>query len=151
MIQVKEFVDTDNSYAENKANEFLAGLQEEQIVNICYGSIVKSSRDGAEHQRSTILIVYKTNERQQLEYLLLVFIYCLNAKHYDRCVLLCIQLKSNELETKRTFPITGKVLFVMSVVMQLQSSYITSEGTDKPSPAATRCPKSGSALQKCLI
>jgi hypothetical protein len=64
MIQVKEFVDADNSYAENKANEFLAGLGEEQIVNICYGSVVKSSRDGAEHQRSTILIVYKTNERQ---------------------------------------------------------------------------------------
>ncbi|MFE4713174.1 MULTISPECIES: sporulation protein Cse60 [Bacillales] len=64
MIQVKEFVDTDNSYAENKANEFLAGLQEEQVVNVCYGSVVKSSRDGAEHQRSTILIVYKTNEKQ---------------------------------------------------------------------------------------
>jgi hypothetical protein len=64
MIQVKEFVDADNSYAENKANDFLAGLREEQIVNICYGSVVKSSRDGAEHQRTTILIVYKTNERQ---------------------------------------------------------------------------------------
>lgn len=64
MIQLKEFVDADNSYAENKANEFLAGLREEQIVNICYGSVVKSSRDGSEHQRSTILIVYKTDERQ---------------------------------------------------------------------------------------
>ncbi|GGG07338.1 hypothetical protein GCM10010912_60000 [Paenibacillus albidus] len=64
MIQVKEFVDTDNSYAENKANEFLAGLQEEQVVKVCYGSVVKSSRDGTEHQRSTILIVYKTNEKQ---------------------------------------------------------------------------------------
>ncbi|MFC3750267.1 sporulation protein Cse60 [Paenibacillus sp. GCM10012306] len=64
MIQVKEFVDTDNSYAENKANEFLAGLQEEQVVNICYGSVVKASRGGTEHQRSTILIVYKTNEKQ---------------------------------------------------------------------------------------
>jgi len=64
MIQVKEFVDTDNSYAENKTNEFLAGLQEEQIVNICYGSIVKSSRDGVEHQRTSILVVYKTNEKQ---------------------------------------------------------------------------------------
>lgn len=64
MIQVKEFVDADNSYAENKANEFLAGLLEEQVVNICYGSVVKSSRDGAEHQRTTILVVYKTNERQ---------------------------------------------------------------------------------------
>jgi hypothetical protein len=64
MIQVKEFVDTDNSYAENKANEFLAGLQEEQVVNIGYGSVVKSSRDGTEHQRTTILVVYKTNEKQ---------------------------------------------------------------------------------------
>lgn len=64
MIQVKEFVDTDNSYAENKANEFLAGLQNEQVVNICYGSIVKSSRDKVEHQRSTILVVYRTNEAQ---------------------------------------------------------------------------------------
>lgn len=64
MIQVKEFVDTDNSYAENKANEFLAGLQEEQVVNVCYGSVVKSSRDGIGHQRSTILIVYRTNEQQ---------------------------------------------------------------------------------------
>lgn len=62
MIQVKEFVDTDNSYAENKANEFLKGLQDEQVVKVCYGSVVKSSRDGAEHQRSTILVVYKTNE-----------------------------------------------------------------------------------------
>lgn len=61
MIQVKEFVDGDNTYAENKANEFLKGLQEEQVVNICYGSVVKSSRDGAEHQRSTILVVYKTD------------------------------------------------------------------------------------------
>lgn len=64
MIQVKEFVDADNSYAENKANEFLAGLQEEQVVNICYGSVVKSARDGSEHQRTTILVVYKTYEKQ---------------------------------------------------------------------------------------
>lgn len=62
MIQVKEFVDTDNSYAENKANEFLKGLKDEQVVKVCYASVVKSSRDGAEHQRSTILVVYKTNE-----------------------------------------------------------------------------------------
>lgn len=64
MIQVKEFVDTDSSYAENKANEFLAGLQEEQVINVCYGSVVKSLRDGTGHQRSTILIVYRTNEQQ---------------------------------------------------------------------------------------
>ncbi|OPA80543.1 hypothetical protein BVG16_07405 [Paenibacillus selenitireducens] len=62
MIQVKEFVDTDNSYAENKANEFLAGLLEEQVINVCYGSIVKSTPSGTEHQRSTILVVYRTNK-----------------------------------------------------------------------------------------
>ncbi|PYI52192.1 hypothetical protein DLM86_22215 [Paenibacillus flagellatus] len=61
MIQVKEFVDTDNSYAEHKANQFLAGLKEEQVVNICYGSVVKSTPSRTESQRSTILIVYRTN------------------------------------------------------------------------------------------
>jgi hypothetical protein len=60
MIQVKEFVDTDNSYAENKANEFLSGLKDEQVINVCYGSVVKPTASGTAHQRSTILIVYKT-------------------------------------------------------------------------------------------
>ncbi|MDF2667982.1 MAG: hypothetical protein K0R67_288 [Paenibacillus sp.] len=60
MIQIKEFIDTDNSYAENKANEFLAALQEEQVINVCYGSVVKSSPSGTEHQRSAILIVYRS-------------------------------------------------------------------------------------------
>lgn len=59
MIQVKEFIDTDNSYAANKANEFLATLNEEQVVNVCYGSVIKSTPGGTEHQRSTILVVYK--------------------------------------------------------------------------------------------
>ncbi|WP_151735165.1 sporulation protein Cse60 [Paenibacillus tengchongensis] len=62
MIQVKEFVDADNSYAVNTANEFLKTLREEQVVNVCYGSVVKAARDGSEHQRSTILVVYRTNE-----------------------------------------------------------------------------------------
>ncbi|SDE46590.1 Protein of unknown function [Paenibacillus sp. UNCCL117] len=61
MIQVKEFVDTDNSYAENKANEFLAGLKDDQLVQVCYGSVVKPTVTGTSHQRSTILVVYKTN------------------------------------------------------------------------------------------
>jgi len=60
MIQVKEFVDTDTSFAENKANEFLAGLSEEQVINVCYGSVVKGTPMKTEHQRSTILIVYRT-------------------------------------------------------------------------------------------
>ncbi|TNJ66864.1 sporulation protein Cse60 [Paenibacillus hemerocallicola] len=60
MIQVKEFVDTDKSYAEKRANEFLAELKEDQIVNICYGSIMKPSPSGTVYPRSTILVVYKT-------------------------------------------------------------------------------------------
>lgn len=61
MIQVKEFIDTDNSYAVHKANEFLATLAEERVVNVCYGSVMKSAPNGSSHQRSTILVVYKTN------------------------------------------------------------------------------------------
>lgn len=64
MIQVKEFVDTDNSYAENKANEFLAELSDDQVVNVCYGSVIKSSPSGTAYQRSTILIVYRTHEKK---------------------------------------------------------------------------------------
>lgn len=61
MIQVKEFVDTDSSYAVNKANEFLAELSDDQVINVCYGSVMKSipTVTGTAHQRSTILIVYK--------------------------------------------------------------------------------------------
>lgn len=61
MIQVKEFVDTDKSYAEKRANEFLAELREEQIVQICYGSIMKPSPSGSVSPRSTILVIYKTD------------------------------------------------------------------------------------------
>ncbi|MCU6797075.1 MULTISPECIES: sporulation protein Cse60 [Paenibacillus] len=66
MIQVKEFLDTDNSYAENKANEFLAGLKDDQLINVCYGSVIKSTLSGVEHQRSAILVVYKTNEKKRV-------------------------------------------------------------------------------------
>ncbi|GAA3402255.1 sporulation protein Cse60 [Paenibacillus hodogayensis] len=62
MIQVKEFVDTDSSYAEKKANEFLATLNDDQVINICYGSIMKANASGAANQRSTILVVYKYAE-----------------------------------------------------------------------------------------
>ncbi|MDF2927338.1 MAG: hypothetical protein K0R57_6252 [Paenibacillaceae bacterium] len=61
MIQVKEFVDTDSSYAESKANEFLANLEEDQLINICYGSVMKPAPSGKGVQRSTILVVYKLN------------------------------------------------------------------------------------------
>jgi len=64
MIQVKEFVDSDNSYAENKANQFLAGLEEDQVINVCYASVVKSSPSRSESQRSTILVVYRTENRK---------------------------------------------------------------------------------------
>lgn len=59
MIQVKEFVDTEISFAQNKANEFLATLDDDQVINVCYGSVSKSKPSGIEHQRSTILIVYR--------------------------------------------------------------------------------------------
>lgn len=60
MIQVKEFIDSDTSYAEKKANEFLATLQEEQVISINYGSIIKSTPDKSTYQRSTILVTYRT-------------------------------------------------------------------------------------------
>ncbi|MEI7024744.1 hypothetical protein [Paenibacillus sp. y28] len=61
MIQVKEFIDTDASYAEKKANQFLADLRDDQVINVCYGSMMKSTPSGTVNQRSTILIVYKTS------------------------------------------------------------------------------------------
>ncbi|MFC3800670.1 MULTISPECIES: hypothetical protein [unclassified Cohnella] len=60
MIQLKEFLDTEYSLAEKRANEFLAGLEEEQVVNVLYGSYAKSQTQGVVHQRASILIVYKT-------------------------------------------------------------------------------------------
>jgi len=62
LIQVKEFIDTDSSYAERKANEFLATIREDQFISISYGSMVKSKPDKSEYQRSTILIVYRTDK-----------------------------------------------------------------------------------------
>lgn len=59
MVQVKEFIDTDISSAEQKANDFLATLDEEQIVGIHYSTGYKPHNDQAE-QRSNILIVYRT-------------------------------------------------------------------------------------------
>lgn len=60
MIQVKEFVDTDTRLAEKSANEFLATLDDKQIVDIRYGSIVKQDLNKQGYQRSSILIIYKT-------------------------------------------------------------------------------------------
>ncbi|MFD0712496.1 sporulation protein Cse60 [Paenibacillus sp. GCM10027626] len=62
MIQVKEFVDTDNSYAENKANQFLATLDENQFIDIRYGSVLKPSHTGTAQQRSSILVIYRTKQ-----------------------------------------------------------------------------------------
>lgn len=62
MIQVKEFLDTDSSYAESRANQFLAALTEDQVINVCYGSILKAGKHDTGLQRRSILIVYKTTE-----------------------------------------------------------------------------------------
>lgn len=59
MIRVKEFLDTDSSLAEKRANEFLAGLEDEQVINICYSSISKANLNNVSEQRSAILVVYK--------------------------------------------------------------------------------------------
>jgi len=59
MIQVKEFIDTDTVFAEKRANEFLATLDDEQVINVCYGSILKPTLSGMANQRSTILVIYK--------------------------------------------------------------------------------------------
>lgn len=59
MIQVKEFVDSEHSLAVDEANAFLAGLNEESIVEIRYSSNIKKSPNGTENQRSAILVVYR--------------------------------------------------------------------------------------------
>ncbi|GFN31498.1 hypothetical protein [Paenibacillus xylaniclasticus] len=63
MIQVKEFIDTDSLYAAKSANEFLATLREDQVVNVCYSSIMKPTRTGST-QRSTILVVFRTDKQE---------------------------------------------------------------------------------------
>ncbi|QJD86539.1 sporulation protein Cse60 [Cohnella herbarum] len=59
MIQVKEFLDTDMSLAEKRVNEFLAELADDQVINICYGSINKVTPTKLSEQRSAILVVYR--------------------------------------------------------------------------------------------
>ncbi len=59
MIQVKEFIDTNNSLAVNQANAFLAELREEDVVNVRYGTFTSRVGSGSEYQRSTILVVYR--------------------------------------------------------------------------------------------
>lgn len=65
MIQVKEFIDTDTVFAEKRANEFLAELNDDQVINICYGSMIKTATSGNTYQRSTILVVYKQLAEKQ--------------------------------------------------------------------------------------
>ncbi|MBP1990553.1 sporulation protein Cse60 [Paenibacillus eucommiae] len=60
MIQIKEFIDSDISYAEKKANEFLASITEEQFIDVCYGTMVKMNPNQMASQRSTILVIYRT-------------------------------------------------------------------------------------------
>ncbi|WP_028563285.1 sporulation protein Cse60 [Paenibacillus pinihumi] len=62
MIQVKEFVDTDSRLAEKSANEFLATLDEQQVVEVCYGSMIKQNPNQLSSQRSSILVVYRTTK-----------------------------------------------------------------------------------------
>ncbi len=64
MIRVKEFLDTASSLAEKRVNEFLAGLRDEQVVNICYSSITKTNLNHSSEQRSAILVVYRTDPDQ---------------------------------------------------------------------------------------
>lgn len=64
MIQVREFLDTDTVFAEKRANEFLAELEDDQVINICYGSMIKTATSGATYQRSTILVVYKLIKKE---------------------------------------------------------------------------------------
>jgi len=62
MIQVKEFLDTNFSTAESKANEFLATLAEHQIINVHYSTGYRHHKDSID-QRSNILVVYRTDKR----------------------------------------------------------------------------------------
>ncbi|WP_127532835.1 hypothetical protein [Paenibacillus kobensis] len=64
MIQVKEFIDTDSLYAAKSANEFLSELREDQVVNVCYSSIMKPTLSGSSTQRSTILVIFRTDKRE---------------------------------------------------------------------------------------
>ena len=64
MIRVKEFVDSDSSLAEKRANEFLAELEDEQVINICYSSISKPSLNNISEQRSAILVVYRVDPKR---------------------------------------------------------------------------------------
>ncbi|RXZ84806.1 sporulation protein Cse60 [Paenibacillaceae bacterium] len=65
MIQVKEFIDTDSRLAEKRANAFLANLDESQVVQVCYGSMIKQDPNKLAQQKSAILIVYKTSKADQ--------------------------------------------------------------------------------------
>jgi hypothetical protein len=55
VIQVKEFQDSRNVLAETRANEFLANMEEEQLIDIKY--VIDGQ---GEYASSRILIVYRT-------------------------------------------------------------------------------------------
>jgi hypothetical protein len=59
MLQAKECIDTERSFAIDRANAFLAELREEDIISVSYGSIAKSETNGEQIQRSAMLIVYR--------------------------------------------------------------------------------------------
>jgi len=59
MIQLKEFLDSEYSLAIEEANAFLATLKDEDVVDVKYGSTVKKSVNGAEYQRTAILVLYR--------------------------------------------------------------------------------------------
>lgn len=65
MIQVREFIDTDTTYAEKQANAFLAELKDSQVISVSYGSVMKTNTSRVENQRSAILVVYKTTVRER--------------------------------------------------------------------------------------
>ncbi|MFD0868566.1 Protein of uncharacterised function (DUF2758) [Chlamydia abortus] len=60
MIQVKEFLDTHNSSAEKKTNDFLATLRDDQLIDIKYSTGMKTFGTTTE-QRSYILVIYKAD------------------------------------------------------------------------------------------
>jgi len=64
IIQIREFLDTDSSLAEKRANDFLAELSEDQVVDVKYCSISKPNLSKISEQRTAILVVYRTQSKK---------------------------------------------------------------------------------------
>jgi len=64
IIQIREFLDSDSSLAEKRANEFLAELEEDQVVDVKYCSISKQNLNKVSEQRTAILVVYRTRPKK---------------------------------------------------------------------------------------